>query len=236
MPYKTFWLEETDRVKVWLRRYRSECVASDKKNTCEAKLILHENAPASDWGQYQPWDVGDRPERIVWHTFTEKVPKDDPRWQEMRCERCGILFTEADGNKQLWAEHLHSGSPDGKLYTLRDAPAGAMWDAKWMHDYDWAVGPDGIALMVRLPNGWDWHVDGEASNCTRTQYKKWVDEKGSQWQRWEGRTHYCWLRHGDPRTGNVHVDKNGDTCAAGAGSILAGSYHGFLHNGYLTDG
>ena len=39
-----------------------------------------------------------------------------------------------------------------------------------------------------------------------------------------------------PRTGNVHVDKSGDTCAAGAGSILIGGYHGFLHNGYLTDG
>jgi hypothetical protein len=33
---------------------------------------------------------------------------------------------------------------------------------------------------------------------------------------------------------NLHVDKAGLTCQAGAGSILCGNYHGFLHNGELT--
>lgn len=92
-----------------------------------------------------------------------------------------------------------------------------MWNAWWMPE-NWR-GPDGIALMVRLPNGHDWHVDGEASNCTR-----------------KGEPHACWVRHGDPRTATVHVDKDGDTCAAGAGSILAGDYHGFLQHGVLTAG
>jgi hypothetical protein len=218
---------------VWLRRYRSTCIASEKGETCEAKLILHESAPAAEWGEWQANDD----DRRMWHKFTEKVPDDDPRWQEMRCVRCGVLFTDADGNKQLWAEHLHVGCPDGKLYTLRDAPPGAMWDMAWMraHALDWATGPDGISLCVRLPNGWDWWVDQEASNCTMKQWKEWTED-GKQFRRWQGRSHYCWCRHGDPRSGTIHVDKNGNTCAAGAGSIAVPGYHGFLHNGYLTDG
>lgn len=109
-----------------------------------------------------------------------------------------------------------------------------MWDAEWMRGLDWATGPDGIALMVRLPNRWEWHVDGPASNCTNPDWQP-VDGQPNT-TRWRGRTHYCWVRHGDPRTGNVHVDKNGKTCSAGAGSIAAPGYHGFLNHGYLTDG
>lgn len=79
------------------------------------------------------------------------------------------------------------------------------------------IGPDGICLMVRLPNGHDWMVDSEASNCTR-----------------KGEPHQCWVRHGDPRECRVSVDKNGDTCAAGAGSIQGGDWHGFLRDGVLA--
>jgi len=125
------------------------------------------------------------------------------------------------------------GGRDGERFTLRDAPPGAMWDATWMQA-DQRTGPDGITLVVRLPNGSDWMVDGECSNCTRTQWgPKEVDGKMCD-KVWLGRTHYCWVRHGDPRTGTIHVDKNGDTCSAGAGSIWIGNYHGFLHNGYLV--
>jgi len=46
--------------------------------------------------------------------------------------------------------------------------------------------------------------------------------------------HRCWVRHGRPEDGTLHVDKNGVTCAAGAGSIVAGNFHGFLHGGFLT--
>jgi hypothetical protein len=74
--------------------------------------------------------------------------------------------------------------------------------------------------MVRCPNGSDWHVDGRASNCTMPTDK----------------VHKCWVRHGDPRASNLTVDKNGFTCAAGAGSIQAGDYHGFLQAGVLTAG
>jgi hypothetical protein len=53
----------------------------------------------------------------------------------------------------------------------------------------------------------------QASNCTLPGDKK----------------HHCWIRHGE--VPNLTVDKAGVTCAAGAGSIQAGDYHGFLRNG-----
>lgn len=235
MPTKVFWLERTDRVKVWLRRYRSDCPKGKKTatwtETCEAQLLLHANAPAREWGRWQ-WRKWGKTRRRYWHQFNSKIKKSDHRWARMRCERCGGKFDRGDP-KQLWADHLFRGAPDKKLYTLRDAPIGAMWDAEWLHDAGGAwTGPDGLSLHVRTPGG-DWCVDSQASNCTQTQD---VDVPGKPgWKRFT-RTHYCWIRHGDPRTGNVHVDKNGNTCSAGGGSIAIGKYHGFLNQGYLTDG
>lgn len=134
----------------------------------------------------------------------------DARWPTT-CP-CGYLFT-AEDEWQVNVDVLFSGAPEGGICTLRDAPAGAMWDALW-----WPKkGPDGRALYVRLPNGRDWHIDGRASNCTRR----------------DDNVHQCWVRHGEPP--DVTVGKDGDTCAAGAGSILAGDYHGFLRGGYLED-
>jgi|SRR6185312_241911 len=82
----------------------------------------------------------------------------------------------------------------------------------------------GTHVYVVLPDRGDgylhhWNVDGRCSNCTLP----------------EDREHRCWVRSGDPRAGTLHVDKNGRTCAAGAGSILSGKYHGFLHGGVLRD-
>jgi hypothetical protein len=76
---------------------------------------------------------------------------------------------------------------------------------------------DGLHLVVRLPNGHVWNIDHRASNCTmKLDYE-----------------HRCWIRHGEPP--NITVDKNGLTCQAGAGSILAGDWHGFLRNGELVE-
>lgn len=108
-------------------------------------------------------------------------------------------------------------APDGREFTLRDAPPGAMWDGDWLRCFN-RTGPDGVDLIVKCPDGHTWHVDSRASNCTRKD-----DDK-----------HRCWCRHGDVRKGEVHVDKNGDTCAAGAGSILTPKWHGFLHNNRLV--
>jgi hypothetical protein len=146
------------------------------------------------------------------------------------------------GIKVFWLEPTEESHDGKKLYrrsdtceltTLSAAPIGAMWDAHWMAHEDLRTGPDGITLVVRTPGG-DWMVDAECANCTRTQWGPKEIDGVMREKVWLGRTHYCWVRHGDPRTGNVHVDKNGNTCSAGGGSILQGSYHGFLHNGELV--
>lgn len=121
---------------------------------------------------------------------------------------------------QLFQELLYRRTDTGIEAPLRDLPVGAMWDAWWLPD--WHRGPDGICLLVKTPGG-DWMVDGEASNCTDPSAQH--DGK---------RTHFCWIRHGDPRSGTVHVDKAGPTCAAGAGSIMIGGWHGFLTQGVLV--
>jgi hypothetical protein len=84
---------------------------------------------------------------------------------------------------------------------------------------------DGKHLIVILPSlhRHPWDVDGRASNC---------DMK-------DDTVHRCWVRTGDPATGKVHVTKGPvghiatTTCHAGAGSIDANGWHGFLHNGVL---
>lgn len=90
---------------------------------------------------------------------------------------------------------------------------GAMWFAIWYPvNFEWK-NETGPHLIVVLPNGRIWDIDSRASNC---------DQKSDD-------THRCWVRHGDVPL--ITVDKNGHTCGAGAGSILAGDYHGYLRNG-----
>ena len=214
----TFWLTPTDQVAVGLRRYTFSRADADGHG-CDAGYHSALVYTGTEQAVFRDTEDG----RLL--AARPATPHDDPRWPTT-CGMCGHEFGD-DGQWQDWQELLYRRADTGEQVTLRTmpsdggpapAPPGAMWDAWWMPE-SWR-GPDGIALMVRLPNGHDWHVDGEASNCTR---------KGD-------RTHRCWIRHGDPRTGSVHVDKDGDTCAAGAGSIQGGDYHGFLHHGVLTAG
>jgi hypothetical protein len=109
---------------------------------------------------------------------------------------------------------LYRRKDTGEFTTIEEAPVGAMWYADWMPTA-WK-GQDGHALFVKTPGG-DWGIDMRASNCTKP----------------DDNVHKCWVRHGAPP--DVTVDKNGLTCAAGAGSIVIGNYHGFLRNGYLED-
>jgi hypothetical protein len=44
--------------------------------------------------------------------------------------------------------------------------------------------------------------------------------------------HRCWVRHGTVGD-KLTVDKAGNTCAAGAGSIQMAAWHGFLQQGVL---
>lgn len=97
---------------------------------------------------------------------------------------------------------------------------GAMWfeepvtysSGKW-YWWDNETGPHLIVMYPGDPSG-EWDIDSRANNCGRPA----------------DRTHRCWIRHGTPP--NITVDKVGDTCSAGAGSIFGrNGYHGMLVNG-----
>lgn len=131
------------------------------------------------------------------------------------CERCGAARPD-EANFMVSRKPLYdtaSGNPE----------PGDLYYADWYgcaegHGCVWGwTNCDGRHLFCILPTGEQWDIDGRANNCTMR------DDK----------THRCWIRHGEPP--NVHVDKNGFTCAAGAGSIAVPKYHGFLHHGVLTD-
>lgn len=99
-------------------------------------------------------------------------PHDDPRWP-LKCDGCPYVF-KPEYHWQHNMCRLYQGAPDGKLYTNRDMPPGAMYDATWYSE----KGPDGIALMVILPpEGGDdawfvddtrWHRTGTIPNITAT--------------------------------------------------------------------
>lgn len=165
---------------------------------------------------------------------------DDPRWPT-HCDACGYEFHPVEDRWQLFTLKLHEVTKSvdenyvrvGGIFHLHPnkvfnggAPAGAMWDASWMGErmenwdpskpwYLFGPGDDGRILCVRTPGG-DWIVDQRASNCGLPN----------------DNAHRCWVRHGEPP--DVTVDKAGVTCNAGAGSIQAGDYHGFLQQGRLT--
>lgn len=105
---------------------------------------------------------------------------------------------------------------NGQEITLNEAPVGAIWRATWFEDDPQFCGTDGKSYVCKTPGG-NWCIDTQASNCTKPNDK----------------VHKCWCRHGEAP--NFTVDKVGNTCAAGAGSIQIGNYHGFLRNGYLIN-
>jgi hypothetical protein len=149
-----------------------------------------------------------------------EIDHDDPRWPQA-CEHCGEPFAhdeewQINGDPIMRVTAVVPGAAleVGDVATLGDCPPGMIWEAKWLRH--WQVGFDGRGFICRLPDGHDWQIDGEATNCTR---------KGDK-------THRCWIREGEPPF--LNGSKNGETCSAGAGSIQSPGYHGFLQHGVLT--
>lgn len=130
------------------------------------------------------------------------------------------LFATAQNDEVTW-EQLQ---PGDLFYLNIDRGEEHYCHGRWTNC-------DGNHLHCVLPGGHHWDIDGRASNCTMK----------------EDTVHRCWVRHGDPtrrlpvgpdgawRNGVIHVDKNGLTCRAGAGSIAVPEFHGFLHHGMLKD-
>ncbi len=149
---------------------------------------------------------------IISYDGDKKEFEGDPRWPT-QCE-CGYVFA-TDDTSQVFIERVWRRADTRELTTLKAVSDGAMWYA-WWYPEGWA-GPDGKTLIVKVPNNHDWNVDGACNNCTRPNEK-----------------HYCWIRHGVPP--NITVDKGqpGESCKAGAGSIMTKDWHGFLRNGFLV--
>jgi hypothetical protein len=202
MGIKCFLLQPVERQCVGLRRYGEHtCVeyAPGQRHYHDALAWIATVPLARD-------EIG---VEVCQTVYTLESCKDDARWPTV-CERCGFIFRPED-HWQIFTLSLWARSDTGEEVTLRDAPPGAMWNAGWMPE-NWR-GPDGLCLVVKLPNGSEWMIDGRASNCTLPT----------------DTSHRCWVRHGEPPI--VTVDKQGLTCAAGAGSIQSGNYHGFLISG-----
>jgi hypothetical protein len=218
-PIKIFWIEPTDRERQWLRRFQfdSKKACAGSTSGCDAMFEIGEADVLYTSDGYIDGTSAAR----------KMPPRDDPRWPK-HCAACGQPFDDKD-EYQLHGKQIYVRPDTGARFTLKDAPPGAVWDAWWMHQrkrgeaapapgVGHMLGDDGRSLTVRLPDGHDWMIDARASNCTLQN-----DD-----------THHCWVRHGKPEDGTLHVDKNGHTCAAGAGSIQTPKWHGFLHHGMLT--
>lgn len=212
-PVECFLVGPTDRAAVWLRRYVSgssgDC-SKGRHSYRDAKVPVGQCSSRVD------------EEGIFRHDNTPEVPDEDPRWPT-HCA-CGYEFADED-ERQVFTETIYADGDAGREWPLREAPAGAMWDAEWMGD--WAgVNGSGPNWTIRLPNGHDWTPGSRASNCGRRD-----EPLGS---------HDCWCVHGEAP--KLTVDKQPEpgrsTCTAGAGSISSGSgdrnWHGFLRDGMLV--
>jgi hypothetical protein len=136
-----FWLEPSSQVRVSLRRYSRGRKCQAGKSYCNADVPL----------TVVPYEEG--------QASGDDWPHEDSRWP-FRCAQCGHPFREYD-HYQLNHTLLYQSNEDDSLMTLAEAPPGAMWSADW---YEGArpPGPDGNFLMVRLPGGSDWFIDGSA--------------------------------------------------------------------------
>lgn len=149
---RCFWLEDTGRVKIYLRRYR----LSEEK--CPGAFGYH-NASAF---------IDERPAVCDSRGYNEVIahPRDDPSWPAA-C-RCGYAFAPADP-WQVNQISIYRRVDTGELMTLEEAPAGAMWNAWWMSESRTRRGPgtwvreDGISLHVKTPAG-EWCVDAPPSS------------------------------------------------------------------------
>jgi hypothetical protein len=100
-------------------------------------------------------DEIDYPAKTVITSFN--FSRDDPRWPKV-CDGCGAPFVNED-TWQVFVDALYTRSDTGAATTLREAAPGAIWDAWWMPD-KYKNKADGLCLTCKLPNGYDWMIDG----------------------------------------------------------------------------
>jgi hypothetical protein len=163
--------------------------------------------------------LGDKLNTEDWSVFGKTGDYPAQQWPTA-CAHCGAPVPEKqfptnigdevwDVTHQVFTSRLYntaSGKPEpGDVYWVNYHPD---------RQCPWWDNCSGMHLYGVLPTGYDWDIDGRANNCTMPK----------------DRQHRCWVRTGSPENGALHVDKNGNTCAAGAGSIMTKDWHGFLHH------
>lgn len=87
-------------------------------------------------------------------------------WPE-KCEICGAAFGEGS-TFQVQIDRLYQASDGRGVFTLKDAPHGAMWFADWLTghhrgNYHRTQRGDGPHLIVKTPGG-EWDIDAPSSN------------------------------------------------------------------------
>lgn len=157
-----FWMEPTDRVARWLRRYVSG-------SSCPLPWGYHD-------AEYRIEDgVAIRTQRGGVTTEPMEWPHSDPRWP-LVCG-CGYTFVEAD-EWQLQYHQIYRRADTGEEYSFYEMPPGAMFRSEWHEPH--GAGPDGISLSVVLPPGGHahiWHIDGPSfKNGVQTHERGWTRE------------------------------------------------------------
>jgi hypothetical protein len=187
------------------------CLGKGGKGYHNGELLLGYSDTPDDWDHWGK--IFDYPlER--WPTKCDHCPAVAPPFKVGACP-CGC---GEQRSRELPEVHVTL-STRSRYNTPSGRPEpGDVFEAAWLHKpgepcHEWD-NCDGEHLIAILPNGYSWHIDSRASNCTKP------DDK----------LHRCWVRHGGPKTGHIDVGKNGLTCSAGAGSIIGGNWHGFLRN------
>ena len=143
-PVKCFWLEDVRASRYRLRRYAGDSVCPGKTGYHNAMSAVVAETPEDPAREYS----GTRP---------PEIKQGDSRWPTA-CS-CGYVFTASDA-RQIFSDSVYRRADTGEALTREEAPPGAMWDANWRSE----KGPDGICLMVKLPDGAEWMVDGPSKN------------------------------------------------------------------------
>lgn len=98
-----------------------------------------------------------------WEIDVAEPAHTDPRWPK-ECQ-CGYRFTDED-YWQLNNHILYTRSDNGEELTLKETTVGMMWNAHWLKGTfrDFKGGPDGMFLIMKLPDGREWMIDGPSTN------------------------------------------------------------------------
>lgn len=146
MDIQCFWLTPTEEVSVRLRRFVSHngvgVVCSTSPHGYHDVEVIIEQAHKDAYGE----------------VYGDRWDHNDPRWPQS-CS-CGYVFKEND-QWQLRPCKLYQRADTGALVTMDEAPAGAMMNADWYQGWkNYKTGTDGVTLMVKIPPGDWWCVDG----------------------------------------------------------------------------